>query len=256
MRRKAGIVIGACAALVLAGTVGAAAWNRKDEGRPVGSWHEPPAATSTPVAAAEPVAPPAHAAPRRSAPKASTPAPGRTRPPESATPAAAAAGRQAVGELLPIDKLLGYGRRGDVLLSGRFLREAALQPHGDVARRLPDRLRPGRNRVVPLRRAEHRGRRPVGHVGERRHRGTGDAPGRRPTGRDVVAGQRGRARGPGGARLLPHRAGAGPGEAAGRAGPDRPRRVRVRHRSDPGRGLLQVGGPGGVHPVQGRSRGC
>jgi lysyl endopeptidase len=111
MRRKAGIVIGACAALVLAGTVGAAAWNRKDESRPVGSWHEPPAATSTPVAAAEPVAPPAHAATRRSAPKAWTPAPGRTRSPESATPAAVAAGRQAVGELLPIDKLLGYGRR-------------------------------------------------------------------------------------------------------------------------------------------------
>jgi lysyl endopeptidase len=57
MRRKAGIVIGACAALVLAGTAGAAAWNRNDEGRPVGSWHEPPVVAPTPVAAAEPVAP-------------------------------------------------------------------------------------------------------------------------------------------------------------------------------------------------------
>jgi lysyl endopeptidase len=110
MRRKAGIVIGACAALVLAGTVGAAAWNRNDEGRPVGSWHEPPAVTRTPVAVAEPVAPAASRATGKAAPRAPRPEATRTRLPESAT-AAAAAGRQTVGELLPIDKLLGYGRR-------------------------------------------------------------------------------------------------------------------------------------------------
>jgi lysyl endopeptidase len=111
MRRKAGIVIGACAALVLAGTAGAAAWNRNDEGRPVGSWHEPPVVAPTPVAAAEPVAPSATKTARRSAPKAAAPAAGRSQLPETATATAAAAGRRTVGELLPIDKLLGYGRR-------------------------------------------------------------------------------------------------------------------------------------------------
>ncbi|HEY7273608.1 MAG TPA: serine protease [Actinoplanes sp.] len=115
MRRKAGIVIGACAALVLAGSAGVAAWNGADEGRPVGSWHEPPAATRTPVAVTEPAAPAAGKAEKAAAaaPRAAeenAPAAGRTVLPESAT-AAAAAGRQTVGELLPIDKLLGYGRR-------------------------------------------------------------------------------------------------------------------------------------------------
>src|SRR5689334_16204397 len=112
MRPKAGIVIGACAALVLAGSAGAATWNRTDEGRPVGTWHEPPAVARTPVAVAEPAVPAAPPSDKATtAPHAAPPA-GRTpsRLPESAT-AAAAAGRQTVGELLPIDKLLGYGRR-------------------------------------------------------------------------------------------------------------------------------------------------
>ena len=116
MRRKAGIVIGACAALALAGSVGAAAWHRADEGRVVGSWHEPVVAR-TPVAVAQPAAPPGTPAAAAASPPRENAAPvavrkdaGRTRLPESAT-AAAAAGRQTVGELLPIDKLLGYGRR-------------------------------------------------------------------------------------------------------------------------------------------------
>ena len=117
MRRKAGIVLGACAALVLTGSAGAVAWGRTGgEGQPVGFWHEPPSVTRTPVAVAEPVAPPAPraAAHRAAAPAAhqrtASPSPHRTVLPESAA-ASAAAGRQTVGELLPVDKLLGYGRR-------------------------------------------------------------------------------------------------------------------------------------------------
>jgi lysyl endopeptidase len=112
MRPKAGIVIGACAALVLAGSAGAATWNRTDEGRPVGTWHEPPAVAGTPVAVAEPAVPAAPPSDKATTAPHAAPAAGRTpsRLPESAT-AAAAAGRQIVGELLPIDKLLGYGRR-------------------------------------------------------------------------------------------------------------------------------------------------
>jgi hypothetical protein len=52
MRRKAGIVIGACAALALVGSASAAAWTyTNDEGRPVGSWHDaPPGVAQTPIA--------------------------------------------------------------------------------------------------------------------------------------------------------------------------------------------------------------
>jgi hypothetical protein len=110
MRPKTGIVIGACAALVLAGSAGAAAWRRADEGRPVGTWHEPPAVARTPVAVAEQSVPAAPSAEKATSTPRAAPAARRTRLPESAT-AAAAAGRQTVGELLPIDKLLGYGRR-------------------------------------------------------------------------------------------------------------------------------------------------
>jgi hypothetical protein len=51
MRTRTGIVIGACAALVVIGTAGAAAWrNSNDEGRPVGTWHDAPGVTRTPAA--------------------------------------------------------------------------------------------------------------------------------------------------------------------------------------------------------------
>ena len=120
MRRKVGIVIGACAALALAGTAGVAAWHANDEGKPVGSWHEAPGVARTPVAVAErAVSGAADPAAPRTAGKAAAPRPvaddrpaspsaRRTLLPESAA-AAAAAGRQKVGELLSIDKLLGYG---------------------------------------------------------------------------------------------------------------------------------------------------
>ena len=50
MRRKAGIAFGACAALVLTGTAGVTAWAAGGDGR-VGTWHEAPAISRTPVAA-------------------------------------------------------------------------------------------------------------------------------------------------------------------------------------------------------------
>src|SRR5919112_5037221 len=56
MRRKVGIVVGACAAMVLAGTAGAAGWayTSNDEGRPVGTWHEAPGVARKTAAGTEP----------------------------------------------------------------------------------------------------------------------------------------------------------------------------------------------------------
>jgi hypothetical protein len=129
MRRKTGIVIGACAALVLAGTAGTAAWTySNDDGRPVGSWHDAPGVARTPVSHQEMAGAlgalagmPAPGTGKAAAPKAQPAAPaaptvddhaarpdgGRTIIPESAA-AAATAGRQKVGELLPVGRLLGY----------------------------------------------------------------------------------------------------------------------------------------------------
>ena len=79
MRRTVSIVAGACAALALAGTAGAVAWNRTgDEGRTVGTWHDPATPARTAVAVQQ-------------------------------STAEKAGGRQKIGELLTIDKLLGYG---------------------------------------------------------------------------------------------------------------------------------------------------
>ncbi|GIE97969.1 hypothetical protein Ari01nite_54340 [Paractinoplanes rishiriensis] len=117
MRRKAGVAAGACVALVLTGVAGATAWSYAgDEGRPVGTWHEPPGVARTPVAAeqkAEPAAEP-QVADRTEAATVPPPADnknteppaaeGRRHLPESAT----TANRQRVGELLSVNKLLGY----------------------------------------------------------------------------------------------------------------------------------------------------
>ncbi len=127
MRRAVSIVVGASAALALAGTAGAAAWKYSaNEGRPVGTWQEATGAARTPVAAQEPAA-----GTSTPGPLTSTPAPGAdaggakpqasgsaspsvsptgagTRTAESAT-AKGGDGRQKVGELLSINKLLGYG---------------------------------------------------------------------------------------------------------------------------------------------------
>ncbi len=114
MRRKVGIVVGACAALVLAGSAGAVAWTWTGdaEGRPVGSWHEAPGVARTPVALTE-----AQPAPAATTPAATTPAAagsaGRraTAPANPRTESAgvpAAKGRQKIGELVPVRKVLGY----------------------------------------------------------------------------------------------------------------------------------------------------
>ena len=119
MRRRTSIVIGACATLVLAGTAGTAAWTfSHDEGRPVGSWHDAPGVSRTAAAQQRAAAgalgavpaPGIAEMPARPAPPAKAdnrparPDGGRTLLPESA----AVPGRQKVGELLAVDKLLGY----------------------------------------------------------------------------------------------------------------------------------------------------
>jgi hypothetical protein len=54
MRRKTGILIGTCAALVLIGTAGAAAWTYAHHAdRTVGTWHDAPARTRMPVSLPE-----------------------------------------------------------------------------------------------------------------------------------------------------------------------------------------------------------
>ncbi|GIF11148.1 trypsin-like serine peptidase [Actinoplanes teichomyceticus] len=131
MRRKAGIVVGACAALVLAGVAGAMTATRGSDG-PVRTWHQAPGVPRTPVAAeaslpattsgsparpgrAGAVAPPRSRAAGEPAPRsgrrspaapASTAATGRVL--ESAPAPGPTARRQRVGELLSVGALLGY----------------------------------------------------------------------------------------------------------------------------------------------------
>jgi lysyl endopeptidase len=127
LRRAVSIVVGASAALALAGSAGAGAWKYStDEGRPVGSWQEAAGPyPRTPVAAEQPAAgtgaagtvsssPAERAAARVAKPQVSAsasaaPAGPGERAPESATAKGGGDGRQRVGELLSIDKLLGYG---------------------------------------------------------------------------------------------------------------------------------------------------
>ncbi|GAA2647406.1 trypsin-like serine peptidase [Paractinoplanes durhamensis] len=128
MRRKAGVAAGACAALVLAGATGITAWRfAGDEGRPVGTWHEAPGVARTPVAVegaqqaeqAQQARPGSAGAEARAEAEVAT-AEGNApedvpdgeegdRPLESAV---APDGRQRVGRLLHVDKLLGYLARG------------------------------------------------------------------------------------------------------------------------------------------------
>ncbi|WP_127498575.1 trypsin-like serine peptidase [Actinoplanes solisilvae] len=126
-KRKAGIAIGACAALVLAGAAGASAWHAAGQnGKTVGTWLEAPAIGRTPVAAeqlgnrasvppgapgtaksASPAPPPDSPQPTTAQPSTQQSAPeagSEQRPLESGS----ASGRQQVGELLSVHKLLGY----------------------------------------------------------------------------------------------------------------------------------------------------
>jgi len=119
MRRM--IVVGTCAAVVLAGAAGAVAWKQSggDPGRPVGTWHEAPGVARTPVSLSEqhqapgPTAAAGAAAPAtgetaEAAPQRPADASRQRRIVEESAEAVAAKGRQKVGELLPVDKLLGY----------------------------------------------------------------------------------------------------------------------------------------------------
>lgn len=114
MRRAVSIVAGACSALALVGSAGAVAWTQMmDEGRKVGTWHEPPIAAPTPVAVQQPAAASGTAAgTRKAAPAVSSKDEakdeGDSGVHESATQPAED-GRQKVGTLLNVDKLLGYG---------------------------------------------------------------------------------------------------------------------------------------------------
>src|SRR3954451_19967805 len=124
MRRKAGIAVVATAAVMLSGAAGVTAWHYADGNRPVGTWQPGADVERTPVAAERPVvSAPNSAAARRTAaaspraavahrPKAAT-SPATTaplrpgRPVESAS-VGDAAGRQRVGELVEVRKLLDY----------------------------------------------------------------------------------------------------------------------------------------------------
>src|ERR1700754_1714790 len=122
MRRKAGIAVAAAAAVTLSGAAGVTAWQYADAGsqRPIGTWEQGADIERTPVAEAGRIASAPHTA--------ATPRPGVTKPPgdapepkpESSTeelrpgrplesaPAGGDAGRQKVGELLNVRRLLDY----------------------------------------------------------------------------------------------------------------------------------------------------
>ena len=124
MRRRTGIVIGACAALVLTGSGGAVAWTQNGD-RPVGTWHEGPGVARTQVAAEQaapaapgvtknrvrvPQAPAETLAPSTAAtvPESATAGPVRAEAGPGGLESAKATSRQRVGELLSVRKLVGY----------------------------------------------------------------------------------------------------------------------------------------------------
>ncbi|WP_250028253.1 trypsin-like serine peptidase [Paractinoplanes maris] len=137
------MAIAACAALVLAGAAGATAWQAAGAGKPVGSWHEAPAAAArTPVSADQgqdsadqartrsgeapapgsgPIVAPSSSGPApepeepesttttaRSEAESVAPEAGSAERPVESASAAPAGGRQQVGELVSVRKLLGY----------------------------------------------------------------------------------------------------------------------------------------------------
>ncbi len=118
MRRKTGIVVGACAAIVLAGAAGAAtATATRGTDAPAGTWHEAPGVSRTAVAAEGPLPVPsasgsaaASAAPSiTKADKSPEVSPEATVNPERVLESATATpGRQRVGELLDVSSLIGY----------------------------------------------------------------------------------------------------------------------------------------------------
>ncbi|MFI7596848.1 trypsin-like serine peptidase [Actinoplanes sp. NPDC049681] len=113
MRRAVSIVAGACAALALVGSASAVAWTQMvEEGRKVGTWHEPAIAAPTPVAVQQPaaVSGTAAGAPQAAASaKTEAPSEGKVKAKSESATRSAEDGRQQVGTLIDVDKLLGYG---------------------------------------------------------------------------------------------------------------------------------------------------
>ena len=122
MRRKVSVVIGVCAALVLAGAAGAVVRQQSgdDDRRPVGGWREgvSPTVARTPVALTETQQEPAGKTAGATTPAQegivenhAEPVKRKQHVEESATTAAAGKGRQKVGTLIKVSKLLGYAGR-------------------------------------------------------------------------------------------------------------------------------------------------
>jgi lysyl endopeptidase len=110
MRRM--IVVGACATVALAGTAGVVAWRQagSELGRTVGTWHEAPGAARTPVSLSEKAPRPAANGTNasRTEPRTTPTAPPKARQQkQQRIVESAETGRQKVGELLAVDKLLG-----------------------------------------------------------------------------------------------------------------------------------------------------
>ncbi|MEV4345573.1 trypsin-like peptidase domain-containing protein [Actinoplanes sp. NPDC049596] len=130
MRRKAGMAVAACAALTLAGAAGATAWRAGEtDGRPVGTWQKATDPVERTPVAAEQAAPSAPTGGSSEAPAPAVIAPQTAAEPAAETTEKKAAeeqalpdqegrhesatvtgegGRQKVGELVNVRKLLGY----------------------------------------------------------------------------------------------------------------------------------------------------
>ncbi|MEV6600580.1 serine protease [Actinoplanes sp. NPDC051346] len=112
LRRAVSIVAGACAALALVGTAGTVAWTQTgDEGRTVGTWQDPAIAAPTPVAVQQPVGAKAadgNSAAGKNAATAGGGSQGGGKIDHESATQPAEDGRQKIGELLSVDKLLGY----------------------------------------------------------------------------------------------------------------------------------------------------
>ncbi|MCU7727211.1 trypsin-like peptidase domain-containing protein [Actinoplanes sp. KI2] len=157
MRRTAGIAVGACAVLVLGAAAGVTAWNTGGD-RAIGTWHEAPAAelaqqaatpqpTAAPTDAGQDTTPqlsPSQSNP--SQPNPSQPSPGQSGPGEPSPsrvergerkPAAATDGRERVGELLRVDRVLDYVGKGLQRETFRYPGASYVKVHFDRMDMLP-----------------------------------------------------------------------------------------------------------------------
>jgi lysyl endopeptidase len=141
MRRQAGIAFGAFAVLILGTVAGVTALTAGGD-RTVGTWHEAPATTRTPISAelAQQAATQQSAASQTAADQATTPMPTPTGPSTSrvesgqhvpAVPARGAGGRQHVGELLRVNRLLGYRGKGPQKQTFRYPGASYVKVHFD-----------------------------------------------------------------------------------------------------------------------------